>query len=185
MAPAAIAWRHVDSPVGPLLLAASDDALVAIEFHRNRHPVKRHTNWREGDNAVLRRTQRQLEEYFAATRRSFDLPLAPQGTPFQRDVWKTLARIPYGETWSYRDVALSIGKPDAVRAVGAANGRNPIPIVLPCHRVIGSDGALTGFGGGLPTKAFLLRLEGALPREAGDLFAVTGGVGSPSAGASL
>ena len=185
MATDAIAWRHVDSPVGPLLLAASDDALVAIEFHRNRHPVRRDANWREGDNAVLRNVQHQLDEYFAGTRCSFDVPLAPQGTSFQREVWSTLARIPYGETWSYRDVALSIGKPDAVRAVGAANGRNPIPIVLPCHRVIGSDGALTGFGGGLPTKAFLLRLEGALPREAGDLFAVTGGVGSPSAGASL
>jgi len=171
MATGAIAWRHVDSPVGPLLLAASDDALVAIEFQRNRHPVKRHAHWWEGDNAMLRDAQRQLDEYFAGTRRSFNVPLAPQGTPFQRDVWNTLARIPYGDTWSYRDVALSIGKPDAVRAVGAANGRNPIPIVLPCHRVIGSDGALTGFGGGLPTKAFLLRLEGALPRESADLFA--------------
>lgn len=185
MAAAAIAWRHVDSPVGPLLLAASDDALVAIEFHRNRHPVKRHANWREGDNAVLRRVQRQLDEYFAGIRRSFDVPLAPQGTPFQREVWNALARIPYGDTWSYRDVAVSIGKPDAVRAVGAANGRNPIPIVLPCHRVIGSDGALTGFGGGLPTKAFLLRLEGALPRQAGDLFAATGDAVSPAAGASV
>ncbi len=171
MATRAIAWRHVDSPVGPLLLAASDDALVAIEFQRNRHPVRRDADWHEGDNAVLRDAQRQLDEYFAGTRRSFDVPLGPQGTPFQREVWSTLARIPYGDTWSYRDVARSIGKPEAVRAVGAANGRNPIPIVLPCHRVIGTDGALTGFGGGLPTKAFLLRLEGALPREPADLFA--------------
>lgn len=166
-----IAWRHVDSPVGPLLLAASDDALVAIEFEDSWHPVRRNADWGAGDNPMLRETRRQLGEYFAGKRRSFELPLSPQGTPFQRSVWTTLATIPYGETWSYRDVAHRIGKPEAVRAVGAANGRNPIPIVLPCHRVIGADGSLTGFGGGLPTKAFLLRLEGALPREESDLFA--------------
>lgn len=166
-----IAWRHVDSPVGPLLIAASDDALVAIEFEDSWHPVKRNADWEAGDNAMLRETRRQLGEYFAGTRRSFQLPLAPHGTPFQQSVWSTLATIPYGQTWSYRDVAHRIGKPEAVRAVGAANGRNPIPIVLPCHRVIGADGSLTGFGGGLPTKAFLLRLEGALPKAEGDLFA--------------
>ncbi len=167
----AIVWRHVGSPVGPLLIAAETDALVAIEFQRNRHPVVRDGDWREGDNDVLREAERQLGEYFEGDRRSFALPLAPRGTPFQRSVWATLAEIPYGATWSYRDVAMHLGKPDAVRAVGAANGRNPIPIVLPCHRVIGADGSLTGFGGGLPTKAFLLRLEGAFPREEADMFA--------------
>lgn len=166
-----IAFRHIDSPVGPLLLAASDQALHAIEFEDSWHPVRRDDDWREGDNPMLRETERQLREYFAGQRRGFALPLAPRGTPFQQQVWSTLATIPYGATWSYRDVAVQIGKPDAVRAVGAANGRNPIPIVLPCHRVIGADGSLTGFGGGLPTKAFLLRLEGALPHEDRDLFA--------------
>src|SRR5690606_32442185 len=95
--------------------------------------------------------------------RAFDLPLAPHGTEFQRDVWWRLAEIPFGQTISYAQLAARVGKPTATRAVGAANGRNPLPIVLPCHRVIGANGSLTGFGGGLPTKQFLLRLEGALP----------------------
>ena len=119
---------------------------------------------------VLRDTRRQLEEYFAGTRRTFDLPLSLHGSPFQVEVWRTLAQIPYGRTWSYSQLANTIGKPLAVRAVGAANGRNPIPIVLPCHRVIGADGSLTGFGGGLPIKEALLRLEGALPHQAPALF---------------
>jgi methylated-DNA-[protein]-cysteine S-methyltransferase len=160
--------RHVPSPVGPLLLAADDDHLRMIWFSNPRHPIPRDAVLEPGDNAVLRKTQSQLDAYFAGALRAFDLPLHPVGTPFQREVWSMLARIPYGETWSYGAVAKRIGKPEAVRAVGAANGRNPIPIVLPCHRVIGADGSLTGFGGGLPTKQFLLALEGALP--GGDLF---------------
>ena len=119
---------------------------------------------------MLLEARRQLDDYFAGTRRDFDLPLSPRGTEFQRNVWRTLAAIPYGSTWSYRDLAQRIGRPAAMRAVGAANGRNPLPIVLPCHRVIGADGSLTGFGGGLPTKAFLLRLEGSLPEGSRDLF---------------
>ncbi|HVI58493.1 MAG TPA: methylated-DNA--[protein]-cysteine S-methyltransferase [Luteimonas sp.] len=160
--------RHVPSPVGPLLLAADDDRLRLVWFSNPRHPIPRNVALERGDNAVLRETQAQLQAYFTGALRSFDLPLLPIGTPFQREVWTMLARIPYGETWSYGEVARRIGKPEAVRAVGAANGRNPIPIVLPCHRVIGADGSLTGFGGGLPTKQFLLQLEGALP--AMDLF---------------
>ena len=131
--------------------------------------MQRGDDWHEGDNDVLRETHAQLDDYFAGKRRTFDLPLAPRGTEFQCGVWRTLATIPYGETISYAQLATRVGKPSAMRAVGAANGRNPLPIVLPCHRVIGSDGSLTGFGGGLPTKQFLLSLEGALPRE--DLFA--------------
>lgn len=165
-----ITYRHIASPVGPLLLAASDAALVAIEFRDNRHPVRRNAQWRKGNNAVLREAEAQLQAYFAGARQAFDLPLAPCGTRFQCEVWEALATIPFGETWSYRDLAKRIGNPAATRAVGAANGRNPIPIVLPCHRVIGADGSLTGFGGGLETKAFLLRLEGALPGVAGGLF---------------
>ena len=166
-------YTHIDSPVGPLLLASDGDGLRLVEFHTPRHAMRREADWCEGDDATLRMTRVQLDEYFAGTRRDFDLPLAPRGTDFQRSVWPTLATIPYGETISYAQLASRVGKPTAMRAVGAANGRNPLPIVLPCHRVIGADGTLTGFGGGLPTKRFLLELEGALPQDvwAGDLFA--------------
>lgn len=160
--------HHVPSPVGPLLLGADADNLRLVWFSTPRHPIPRDVVLEPGNNAVLRETGRQLDAYFAGTLRAFDLPLGPVGTDFQREVWSTLSQIPYGRTWSYRDVAQRIGKPQAVRAVGAANGRNPIPIIVPCHRVIGADGSLTGFGGGLPAKQFLLTLEGALPT--GDLF---------------
>jgi methylated-DNA-[protein]-cysteine S-methyltransferase len=163
-------YTHIDSPVGPLLLASDPDGLRLIEFHAPRYAMPRDADWREGDDVVLRMTRAQLDEYFAGKRRDFDLPLAPRGTEFQRNVWQTLATIPYGETISYAQLATRVGKPTAMRAVGAANGRNPLPIVLPCHRVIGADGSLTGFGGGLPTKEFLLNLEGALPAANADLF---------------
>ena len=166
--------EHVDTPIGMLTLAAEADGLRHIEFPDNRHPVSREGWIPDASGAaadVLRTTREQLREYFDGTRRAFDLPLRPQGTAFQMDVWRMLATIPWGATWSYADLARAIGKPEAVRAVGAANGRNPLPIVLPCHRVIGADGSLTGFGGGLPIKAALLRLEGALPAQANvDLF---------------
>ena len=161
-----ILCRRIDSPVGPLMLAADDNALRHIEFRDNCHPADRR-DWHGGDNEVLQAAQQQLGEYFAGKRETFDLPLAPRGTPFQREVWFALASIPYGQTASYAQLALRVDRPAATRAVGAANGRNPLPIVLPCHRVIGADGSLTGFGGGLPTKRVLLRLEGALPQ--GDL----------------
>ncbi|MDR6842537.1 methylated-DNA-[protein]-cysteine S-methyltransferase [Pseudoxanthomonas sacheonensis] len=167
-----IRYQYMDSPVEPLLLAADDDGLHLIEFHSPRHPMARLEKWVEGKNSILDMARAQLDEYFSGTRKQFDLPLAPQGTPFQTEVWHTLATIPYGETISYAQLAQRVGKPTAMRAVGAANGRNPLPIVLPCHRVIGADGSLTGFGGGLPTKQFLLELEGALP-PANDLFAET------------
>ena len=161
--------RRIDSPIGPLMLAADDAGLRHIEFRDNRHPVNR-GDWHGGDSEILQASEAQLADYFAGTRRDFDLPLAPQGTAFQLQVWHELARIPFGATISYAQLAQRIGKPEAVRAVGAANGRNPLPIVLPCHRVIGADGALVGFGGGLPTKQFLLRLEGALPEPQRGLF---------------
>lgn len=165
-------YTTITSPVGPLLLAACDEGLRAIEFHASKHAVAREPDWRLGDHPWLRRATEQLEAYFAGALRRFDLPLVPRGTAFQCRVWLALADIPYGRTETYAEVARRVGQPRAVRAVGAANGRNPLPIVLPCHRVIGSDGKLTGFGGGLPTKRFLLELEGALPREArtGSLF---------------
>lgn len=166
-----IHYQFIDSPVDPLLLAADEHGLKLIEFHTPRHPMSRLADWSEGDNPVLQATRVQLDEYFSGARKQFDLPLAPQGTPFQTEVWHTLATIPYGETISYAQLAQRVGKPTAMRAVGAANGRNPLPIVLPCHRVIGADGSLTGFGGGLPTKQFLLELEGAL-EPAEDLFGI-------------
>jgi methylated-DNA-[protein]-cysteine S-methyltransferase len=157
-----VCCTRIDSPVGPLLLAADDAGLRLVEFESPRHPARIGSDWREGSNAVIAEAQRQLGEYFAGERRTFDLPLSPQGTDFQREVWWSLAEIPYGETISYAQLATRVGKPTATRAVGAANGRNPLPIVLPCHRVIGADGSLTGFGGGLPTKRYLLALEGVL-----------------------
>jgi methylated-DNA-[protein]-cysteine S-methyltransferase len=165
-----LSFDRFDTAIGTLTIAADATGLRHIEFPSNRHPVSR-ADWRAcGDadaridasaHAVLRTAREQLIEYFDGARRAFDLPLNLQGTPFQCEVWRTLAKIGYGETWSYRDLAQAIGKPTAVRAVGAANGRNPLPIVLPCHRVIGADGTLVGFGGGLAIKAALLRLEGA------------------------
>lgn len=161
-------YQIIPSPVGPLLVAADGAGLRLIEFQNPRHPCKREPDWCEADDAVLQRTRSQLLEYFAGRRRHFELPLAPRGTDFQRSVWSALAGIGYGETISYLQLATRIGNPSATRAVGAANGRNPLPIVLPCHRVIGADGSLTGFGGGLPTKQFLLTLEGVLRED--DLF---------------
>lgn len=162
-----VAW--MDSPVGRLRLAADDIALRSIEFPSPRHPIVLRDAV-EGDNALLAETRTQLRAYFDGRRSAFDLPLGPVGTEFQRHVWFALAGIPFGATLSYAQLAARVGRPSAVRAVGAANGRNPLPIVLPCHRVIGSDGSLTGFGGGLPAKRFLLELEGAFaPAE--DLFA--------------
>src|SRR6476469_7753136 len=172
-------YSFIPSPVGPLLLAADQAGLRLIEFDSPRHPVNRDSEWqRADDDALLREAAAQLDDYFAGKRRTFDLPLAPRGTEFQLDVWQALRAIPYAETISYAQLATRIGKPSAMRAVGAANGRNPLPIVVPCHRVIGADGTLTGFGGGLPTKHFLLKLEGAI--ETADLFGVEG----PAVGAT-
>lgn len=166
-------YMRLDTPIGVLTLAADEHGLRRIDFPPPRPPPAGE-DWREGSNGVLLEARHQLDEYFAGKRKAFDLPLSPHGTDFQRAVWTQLAAIPYGSTWSYRDLARRIGRPAAMRAVGAANGRNPLPIVLPCHRVIGADGSLTGFGGGLPTKAFLLRLEGSLPDGNDDLFASPG-----------
>jgi methylated-DNA-[protein]-cysteine S-methyltransferase len=152
------AWHEIASPVGPLLLVATDGALTRIGFAAGKGRVARDPGWQHVPQAFAAVT-RQLQEYFAGTRRAFDLEIAPAGTPFQLMVWRALRAIPYGETRSYRDLARSIGNERAVRAVGLANGRNPLAIVIPCHRVVGSDGSLTGFGGGLETKRYLLDLE--------------------------
>lgn len=148
----------VDTPLGLLRLVSDGKRLLAIEFEgRHGQPCD------DGSDPALAACAAQLSEYFAGERRAFDLPLAPAGTAFQRRVRAALLQIPYGELRSYREIARAIGQPNAVRAVGAANGRNPLPIVVPCHRVVGSDGSLTGFAGGLEVKRRLLELEGALP----------------------
>jgi methylated-DNA-[protein]-cysteine S-methyltransferase len=155
-------YRWVDSPIGRLRLVGSDAGLAAILWETTDPASVRLTIGAEvPDHPVLVETARQLEEYFAGTRKAFALPLDFVGTDFQQKVWRALLTIPFGETRSYAQIAKQIGQPNAVRAVGAANGRNPIPIITPCHRVIGSTGHLTGFGGGLPVKAHLLTLEGA------------------------
>ena len=164
-----IHFRQIDSPLGPLTVSASDAGLHALEFPQDSWLLSR-DGWREADHPLLREAQRQLDEYFAGLRRTFELPLAPRGTPFQREVWFALADIPYGQTCTYAQLAMRLGRPAASRAVGAANGRNPLGIILPCHRVVGANGALTGFSGGLEAKRFLLELEGALPKPNVDLF---------------
>lgn len=157
-------YKIVDSPVGKLKLVATDDGLAAILWEaENPRRVTLGIVAEAPNHAVLVDAARQLDEYFAGKRKVFELKLDLTGTEFQRRVWIALLTIPFGETRSYGQIAAQIGQPAAVRAVGAANGRNPIPIVAPCHRVIGSTGRLTGFGGGLPRKAQLLTFEGAYP----------------------
>lgn len=141
----------IQSPIGPLTLTEAAGALVRLDFGPGGAP--------RSETELLRRAGQELAEYFAGTRRRFTVPLRPEGTPFQRAVWAALAQIPYGETVSYAQLAQRIGRPSACRAVGMANHRNPLPILLPCHRCIGSGGQLTGYAGGLEVKRFLLELE--------------------------
>ena len=162
----ALCYLRRDSPIGSLLLAASDQGLRAVYMSRQRHvPDEPELSWKPVSRddvaqlAILERTREQLDEYFAGRRSHFDLPLDLVGTDFQRSVWKGLCDIGFGETISYGELARRIGNPKAVRAVGLANGRNPVSIVVPCHRVIGADGSMTGYGGGIDRKRFLLALE--------------------------
>jgi methylated-DNA-[protein]-cysteine S-methyltransferase len=148
----------VDSPVGPLAVAASERGLRWILWPNEHRPIAT-DDVVDGWTPVLRDTARQLDEYFAGTRTEFDLPLDPVGTPFQHQAWTVLRAIPYGTTMTYGQQARALGDPNKARAVGAANGRNPISIVVPCHRVVGSNGALTGFAAGVETKAWLLEHE--------------------------
>ncbi|MDQ3627337.1 MAG: methylated-DNA--[protein]-cysteine S-methyltransferase [Actinomycetota bacterium] len=151
-------WSELESPVGPLRIFSDGQAVTALGFAPFRSPL---AGAREGDDAVLVRARIQLQEYFAGERRDFDLALAPAGTAFRRRVWAALRGIPYGQTASYGQIAARLGMASgASRAVGGANGANPIAIVVPCHRVIGADGTLTGFAGGLERKRALLDLEG-------------------------
>ena len=154
-------YQHLDTPIGTLRLASNGIQLLKIEFEGqyNNDVV-------EASDAVLVNCAHQLTDYFAGKRQRFELALWTKGTPFQQAVWDALADIPYGELRSYKDIAHSINNPAAVRAVGAASGRNPLPIVVPCHRVIGSNGSLTGFAGGLEAKRVLLQLEARLTHDA-------------------
>ena len=151
-------YHYYKSPVGKLLLVGDGLNLTALGFPYGKMKRKSEVAWIK-DGSTFKNTVDQLEAFFAGERKSFDLNLSVMGTPFRKSVWSALMDIPYGETWSYSELANHIGRPNACRAVGSANGMNPIPIIIPCHRVIGSNGSLTGFGGGLKTKKFLLELE--------------------------
>ena len=152
-------YCYADSPIGTLLIAGDHESIHLIGFPKNGKPQRPEAGWTESSTGALAETVRQLREYFAGKRTEFDLPLAPEGTDFQRKVWRTLQEIPYGKTISYGELAKRVGNPKASRAVGSANGKNRSPIVIPCHRVIQGNGTLGGFGGGLPTKEKLLALE--------------------------
>jgi methylated-DNA-[protein]-cysteine S-methyltransferase len=151
-------WTRIRSPIGELTIVAENDAIVTIEMSPER-PGTTDNAVRNDEDPLLNEAQRQLDAYFGRDLHEFTLPLRPAGTEFQLRVWKALERIPYGATVSYGDIAKAIGAPGSSRAVGAANGANPIPIVVPCHRVVGSNGSLTGYGGGLGRKRKLLALE--------------------------
>ena len=155
-----LSYKFVPSPVGKLKIVATDRALVAVLWENDNPKRVRLSNLSEnGDNPILMRTENELHQYFAGKRDGFSVPLDLRGTPFQKQVWEALLGIPYGETRSYGQLAAQLGNPRATRAIGAANGRNPISIIVPCHRVIGASGKLTGFAGGLDAKAHLLSLE--------------------------
>lgn len=153
-------YKDMKSPVGNLKLVANAKALVAILWeHERPNRVRLDSLNLDEQHPILLETERQLSEYFSGRRTRFELPLEPRGSEFQKAVWRALTKIPFGETRSYLDLATSTGSPKAWRAVGAANGKNPLSIVVPCHRIVGTDGRLTGFAGGLQTKATLLALE--------------------------
>ncbi len=151
-------YSLMPSPVGPLTLVADDEALIGVHFDSEPSGVEPRAAWTRDDRR-FRDARGQLDEYFAGRRRSFDLPLAPRGTAFRQLVWKALQAIPYGKTATYGEIARAIGQPQASRAIGGANHHNPLAIVIPCHRVVGADGSLTGYGGGLARKRLLLDLE--------------------------
>lgn len=151
-------YCYLESPIGDLLLAGDEDALCLLGFPEGSMRREPEPDWIFSEKPFAE-ARRQLKAYFAGKRKTFDLKLKPNGTEFQLQVLEELRKIPYGTTISYGEIAKRIGRPKAVRAVGAANGRNPIPIIIPCHRVIGSTGDMTGFGGGIPTKEALIRLE--------------------------
>ena len=160
--PAEPTWYTIlDTPFGALCIAGTTQGLTHVEFQDGERPVRPEPDWQE-NQGVLDEAREQLQAYFEGQRRRFTLPVAPEGTPFQQRVWRELQQIPWGATTTYREIAEKLGQPAAVRAVGHANGRNPVAIVIPCHRVVGANGYLTGYAGGIATKRRLLQHEGAL-----------------------
>lgn len=151
-------YTTLDTPLGPLCLAGTTQGLTRVDFQHGKRPVQPAAHW-VAERGVLDEACRQLQEYFQGQRHHFTLPLAPVGTPFQQRVWQALQQIPYGTTCTYQALAQYLGNPAAARAIGAANGRNPIAIIIPCHRLIGSDGRLRGYAGGLTLKQRLLEHE--------------------------
>ncbi len=160
----AVRYTTLASPLGPLLLTGDGASLTGVYLAEHRHGPAIAAHWQQADAAApFAAARQQFDAYFAGTLRAFDLPLQPVGTPFQQEVWQALLAIPHGQTLSYGELAQRIGKPEAARAVGLANGRNPLSIVVPCHRVISASGALTGYGGGMARKAWLLAHEQGRP----------------------
>ena len=159
-------YARYESPLGPMFATAEEDGITHVEFAGAKYAPEARPDWVEDPQAPdLAACGRQLAEYFAGTRTGFDLPLAPRGSDFQQRVWREIARVPYGETISYAELAKRAGAPGQARAAGAATGRNPVGVVIPCHRIVGSDGSLTGYAGGLDRKRVLLELEGVLQRS--------------------
>lgn len=152
-------YKKINSPIGKITLIANDKALVALYVNDESMP-KLKSALLNNDSEILMKAEVQLKEYFKGARKKFDLPLSPEGTDFQNKAWQALCKIPYGKVWSYGEQAAYLKNPKGQRAVGGANGKNPIPVIIPCHRVIGSTGKLTGFSGGMEMKIFLLKLEG-------------------------
>jgi methylated-DNA-[protein]-cysteine S-methyltransferase len=161
-----IRYARYESPLGPVIAIADAEGIISIDFIKAKYAKRIERDWVEdATDPVLGRCFDQLREYFAGKRREFDLPLSPHGTPFQERVWQEIARVPYGETISYGELARRAGAPGQARAAGAATGRNPVAVVVPCHRIVGADGSLTGYAGGLERKQGLLELEGVLQRS--------------------
>jgi methylated-DNA-[protein]-cysteine S-methyltransferase len=154
-------YTTIDSPIGELLLVGDGEMLHRLDIRGGRYPLAVHPSWHQSADS-FREVRDQLSDYFAGRRRTFDVPLALSGSEFERRVWQALRQIPYGETRSYGQLARRLSDPGAARAVGLANARNPVAVIVPCHRVIGSDGTLTGYGGGLERKRFLLDLEAGI-----------------------
>ncbi|GAB2895973.1 methylated-DNA--[protein]-cysteine S-methyltransferase [Microbulbifer echini] len=172
-----IVYESYTMELGDVAIAASEDGhegvekgVVALQFYDAERPLRLEAGWQRGASALADMAAQQLREYFSGRRKSFDLPLAPRGTEFQRRVWDALLQIPFGETRSYSEQAQWLGQPRAIRAVARANGANPVAVIIPCHRVIGANGSLTGYAGGLPLKARLLTLEGANFARQGELL---------------
>ena len=158
-----IRYARYESPLGMVIAIAGPDGIISIDFVDAKYAKRIEPDWVEdADHPALRECFGQLREYFAGKRREFDLPLSPRGTSFQERVWQEIARVPYGKTISYGELAKRVGAPGQARAAGAATGRNPVGVVIPCHRIVGADGSLTGYAGGLERKTRLLELEGVL-----------------------